>query len=74
MKWAAGVEADMERHLHIEVSEQTTLLSLLSRYQDEVTPLHIGETKLTSASPDEVLRPIVNLLKEKAAWPAYDLF
>ena len=73
-KWAAGVEADMERHLHIEVSEQTTLLSLLSRYQDEVTPLHIGETKLTSASPDEVLRPIVNLLKEKAAWPAYDLF
>ena len=64
----------MERHLHIEVSEQTTLLSLLSRYQDEVTPLHIGETKLTSASPDEVRRPIVNLLKEKAAWPAYDLF
>ena len=73
-KWAAGIEADMERHLYIEVSEQTTLLSLLSRYQDEVTPLHIGETKLTSASPDEVLRPIVNLLKEKAAWPAYDLF
>ena len=41
-KWAAGVEADMERHLYIEVSEQTTLLSLLNRYQDEVIPLHKG--------------------------------
>ena len=39
-KWAAGVEADMERRLYIEVSEQTTLLSLLNRYQDEVIPLH----------------------------------
>jgi len=31
-KWAAGVEADMERHLYIEVSEaqRTTLLSLHS--------------------------------------------
>ena len=41
-KWAAGVEAAMERHLYIEVSEQTTLLSLLNRYQDEVIPLHKG--------------------------------
>jgi len=41
-KWAAGVEADMERHLYIEVSEQTTLLSLLIRYQDQVIPLHKG--------------------------------
>ena len=41
-KWAAGVEADMERHLYIEVSERTTLLSLLNRYQDEVIPLHKG--------------------------------
>ena len=41
-KWAAGVEADMERRLYIEVSEQTTLLSLLNRYQDEVIPLHKG--------------------------------
>ena len=32
----------MERHLYIEVSEQTTLLSLLNRYQDEVIPLHKG--------------------------------
>ena len=39
-KWAAGVEADMERRLYIEVSEQTSLLSLLTRYQDEVIPLH----------------------------------
>ena len=41
-KWAAGVEAAMERRLYIEVSEQTTLLSLLNRYQDEVIPLHKG--------------------------------
>ena len=41
-KWAAGVEADMERHLYTEVSEQITLLSLLNRYQDEVIPLHKG--------------------------------
>ena len=41
-KWAAGVEADMERHLYIEVSESITLLSLLNRYQDEVIPLHKG--------------------------------
>ena len=39
-KSAAGVEADMERRLYIEVSEQTTLVSLLNRYQDEVIPLH----------------------------------
>jgi integrase len=41
-KWAAGVEADMERHIHIEVSESITLISLLDRYQDEVIPLHKG--------------------------------
>ena len=41
-KWAEGVEADMERYRYIEVSEQTTLLSLLNRYQDEVIPLHKG--------------------------------
>ena len=41
-KWAAGVEADMERHIHIEVSESITLLSLLNRYEDEVIPLHKG--------------------------------
>ena len=41
-KWAAGVEADMERHLYIEVSESITLLSLLKRYENEVIPLHKG--------------------------------
>ena len=41
-KWAAGVEADMERHLYIEVPERTTLISLLNRYQDEVIPLDKG--------------------------------
>ena len=41
-KWAAGVEADMERRLYIEVSENITLLSVLIRYQDEVIPLHTG--------------------------------
>ena len=32
----------MERHLYIEVSERTPLLSLLNRYEDEVIPLHKG--------------------------------
>jgi len=41
-KWAAGVEADMERHLYIEVSESITLLSLLKRYENDVIPLHKG--------------------------------
>ena len=41
-KWAAGVEAAMERHLYIEVSESITLLSLLNRYDNEVIPLHKG--------------------------------
>ena len=54
-KSAAGVEADMERHLYIEVSEQPPLLSLLNRYQDEVFPLHKGSkselpTAVTSAN------------------------
>ena len=70
LKWAAGVEADMERHLYIEVSEQTSLLSVLNRYQDEVIPLHkgskseqyriqhlkkhLGHLSLIRLSPDEV--------------------
>ena len=41
-KWAAGIEADMERHLYIEVSESITLLPLLNHYEDEVIPLHKG--------------------------------
>ena len=41
-KWAAGVEADMERHLYIEVSDSITLLHLLTRYENDVIPLHKG--------------------------------
>ena len=43
-RWAAGVEADMERRIHIEVSEaqRTTLLHLLTRYENEVIPLYKG--------------------------------
>ena len=44
-KWAAGVEADMERHLYIEVLERTTLLSLINRYQNQVIPLHKGSKR-----------------------------
>ena len=31
-KWAAGVEADMERRIHVEVPDQTTVGELLKRY------------------------------------------
>ena len=43
-RWAAGVEADMERPIHIEVSEaqRTTLLHLLTRYENEVIPPYKG--------------------------------
>jgi len=43
-RWAAGIEADMERPIHIEVSEaqRTTLLHLLTRYENEVIPLYKG--------------------------------
>ena len=43
-KWAAGVEADMERHIFIDTTEahKTNLLDLLCRYEDEVIPLHKG--------------------------------
>jgi len=41
-KWAAGVEADMERRLYIEVSDSITLLHLLTRYENDVIPLHKG--------------------------------
>ena len=36
-KWAAGVEADMERHIHIEVSERTTILGRLGQPQKSRT-------------------------------------
>ena len=69
-KWAAGVEADMERHLYTEVSESITLRPLLNRYQDEVIALlkgsksekhriqhlkkYLGNLGLTHLSPHEV--------------------
>ena len=42
-KWAAGVEADMERHLYIEVPDQTTVGELLQRYQGQISPSHKGQ-------------------------------
>jgi len=71
-RWAAGIEADMERPIHIEVSEaqRTTLLHLLTRYENEVIPLykgsksekyriqhlkkHLGHLRLINLSPHEV--------------------
>ena len=44
-KWAKGVEADMERRIHVEVPDQTTVGELLKRYQSK----EFGEkTKQTS--------------------------
>ena len=42
-KWAASVEADMERHLYIEVSESIILFSLLNRYDLEPSRLTVGQ-------------------------------
>jgi len=71
-RWAAGVEVDMERPIHIEVSEaqRTTLLHLLTRYENEVIPLykgsksekyriqhsknHLGHLRLINLCPHEV--------------------
>ena len=42
-KWAAGVEADMERRIHVEVPDQTTVGELLKRYKREILPSHKGQ-------------------------------
>ena len=42
-KWASSIEADMERHLYIEVPDQTTVGELLQRYQRQVLPSHKGQ-------------------------------
>ena len=42
-KWANSIEADMERHLYIEVPDQTTLGELLQRYQRQISPSHKGQ-------------------------------
>ena len=42
-KWAAGVEADMERQLHVVMPDHTTVGELLDRYNREVRPTHKGQ-------------------------------
>ena len=42
-KWAKGVEADMERGIHVEVPDQTTVGELLKRYQKQILPTHKGQ-------------------------------
>ena len=42
-KWAAGVEADMERQLHVVIPDDTTVGELLNRYDREVLPTHKGQ-------------------------------
>ena len=42
-KWASSIEADMERHLYIEVPDQTTIEELLKRYQRQILPSHKGQ-------------------------------
>jgi len=42
-KWAAGVEADMERRIHVAVPDQTTVGELLKRYQRQISPHHKGQ-------------------------------
>mgnify|MGYP003997946175 FL=1 len=39
-RWASTTEADMERHLHVVIPDNTLLGELLDRYEDEVSPLH----------------------------------
>ena len=39
-RWVSLTEADMERHLHVVIPDNTLLGELLDRYEDEVSPLH----------------------------------
>ena len=39
-RWVSVTEADMERHLHVVIPDNTLLGELLDRYEDEVSPLH----------------------------------
>ena len=39
-RWASATEADMERNLHVVISDNTTVGQLLDRYEEEVSPLH----------------------------------
>jgi integrase len=42
-KWASSIEADMERRIHVEVPDQTTVGELLQRYQRQISPSHKGQ-------------------------------
>jgi len=42
-KWAISIEADMERRIHVEVPDQTTVGELLQRYQRQISPSHKGQ-------------------------------
>tara|TARA_B100000315_G_scaffold227595_1_gene235678 strand:- start:70 stop:768 length:699 start_codon:yes stop_codon:yes gene_type:complete len=42
-KWASSIEADMDRHLYIEVPDETTVGELLKRYQRQISPSHKGK-------------------------------
>ena len=42
-KWANSIEADMERRIHVEVPDQTTVGELLNRYQRQILPTHKGQ-------------------------------
>jgi integrase len=42
-KWASSIEADMERRIHVEVPDQTTVGELLKRYQGQISPSHKGQ-------------------------------
>jgi integrase len=41
-KWVTGIEADMERHLYVEVPNHTTVKELLKRYERQILPAHRG--------------------------------
>ena len=40
---ANSVEADMERRIHVEVPDQTTVGELLKRYERQILPSHRGK-------------------------------
>jgi integrase len=42
-KWTKSVEADMERRIHVEIPDQTTVGELLKRYQKQILLSHKGQ-------------------------------
>ena len=57
-KWANSIEADMERRIHVEVPDQTTVGELLQRYQRQISPSYQGPTggSLQVRDPEEASR------------------